>query len=80
MYSYMTTSHIGQKLHRFIDTIEDKKAAAIYTLLEDEIEQDKQRKKLVLAEREKYLKGEGKSFCREEVKAMATDKTKRNKL
>ena len=36
----METINIRQKLHQFIDTIEDKKAEAIYTLFEDEIEQD----------------------------------------
>jgi hypothetical protein len=36
----METTDIRRKLHQFIDTIEDKKAAAIYTLFEDEIEQD----------------------------------------
>ena len=74
----MTTLNIRQRLHYFIDTIEDKKAVAIYTLLEDEMDADAQRKKLVIAEREKYLKGEGRSYSWEEVKAMATDKTMRN--
>ncbi len=36
----METIKIRQKLHQFIDTIEEKKAQAIYTLFEDEIEQD----------------------------------------
>lgn len=36
----METTDIRHKLHKFIDTIEDKKAEAIYTLFEDEIEQD----------------------------------------
>ena len=36
----METINIRQKLHHFIDTIEEKKAQAIYTLFEDEIEQD----------------------------------------
>jgi hypothetical protein len=36
----METTDIRHKLHQFIDTIEDKKAEAIYTLFEDEIEQD----------------------------------------
>jgi len=36
----METINIRQKLHQFIDTIEEKKAQAIYTLFEDEIEQD----------------------------------------
>lgn len=53
----MTTSVIRQKLHQFIDTIEDKRAAAIYTLFEDEMDTTEQRKKLVLAEREKIFKG-----------------------
>ena len=33
----MNTTGIRQKLHHFIDTIEDKKAAAIYTLFEESI-------------------------------------------
>ena len=33
----MNTVGIRQKLHRFIDTIEDKKAEAIYTLFEESI-------------------------------------------
>ena len=31
----MPTANIRQKLHLFIDKIEDKKAEAIYTLFED---------------------------------------------
>jgi hypothetical protein len=34
----MEALNIREKLHHFIDTIEDKKAEAIYTLFEDEIE------------------------------------------
>ncbi len=40
MKMIMETINIRQKLHQFIETIEDKKAEAIYTLFEDEIEQD----------------------------------------
>lgn len=36
----METTDIRRKLHQYIDTIEDKKAQAIYTLFEDEIEQE----------------------------------------
>ncbi|TDW91902.1 hypothetical protein [Dinghuibacter silviterrae] len=36
----MPTANIRQKLHNFIDTIEDKRVKAIYTLFEDEIEQE----------------------------------------
>jgi hypothetical protein len=72
--------HIRQKLHEFIDTIEDKKAEAIYTLLIDEIDIDEERKKLVNSEREKYLRGEGKSYSRDEVKQMAMNKEKRHAI
>jgi hypothetical protein len=37
----MATLSIRQKLHQFIDSIEEKKAEAIYTLFEEEIEQGK---------------------------------------
>lgn len=60
--------NIRQKLHEFIDIIEDKRAEAIYTLFEDEIENDAQRKRLIHAEREKYLRGEGKSYSWNEVR------------
>ena len=36
------------------------------------------RKHLVMEERARYLKGEGKSFSRDEVKDMAVNKEKRN--
>ncbi len=35
----METLNIRQKLHQFIDSIEEKKAEAIYTLFEEEINQ-----------------------------------------
>lgn len=73
-------THIRQKLHQFIDTIEDKKAEAIYLLFENEIDTDAQRLKLINAERERYLKNEGKSFSWDEVKEMAMNKEKRNGL
>lgn len=38
------------------------------------------RKKLIQEEREKYLRGEGKSFTWEEVKNMALNKDQRNGL
>ncbi|MCC6287262.1 MAG: hypothetical protein IT249_05205 [Chitinophagaceae bacterium] len=51
---------------------------AIYLLLENEIDTDAARRRLIQIEREKYLKGEGKSYNWEEVKQMAVDKEKRN--
>lgn len=74
----MQTTIIREKLHQFIDSIEDKKAEAIYTLFEDEIDTDVLRRKLIQSEREKYLRGEGKSYSWDEVKQMAVNKEKRN--
>ncbi|HYJ63419.1 MAG TPA: hypothetical protein VEV62_06725 [Parafilimonas sp.] len=75
-------SAIREKLHQFIDSIEDKKAEAMYALFENEIENDSEVKRLNLVneERAKYLKGEGKSFSWEEVKQMALNKSERQKL
>lgn len=74
----METKSMRQKLHQFIDMIEDKKAEAIYTLLEDEIDTSFQRRKLILADREDYLSGESKSYSWQDVKEMALNKEKRN--
>lgn len=74
------TTDIRRKLHQFIDAIEDRKAEAIYTLFEGEIDTDAQRRKLVQAERESYLRGEGKSYTWEEIKEMAVHKEKRHAL
>lgn len=76
----MNTIDIRKKLHQFIDSIEDKKAEAIYTLFEDDIDTDVQRKKLVQAEREKYLRNEGRSYSWDEVKTMAQNKGIRHEL
>jgi hypothetical protein len=76
----MNKLNIRQRLHQFIDSIEDKKAKAIYTLFADEIDNDEQRKKLIQAERKKYLQNEGKSFTWDEVKQMAVNKGKRHAL
>ena len=76
----MNTTGIRKKLHDFIDTIGDKKAEAIYTLLEDQMDTDAQRKKLIQSEREKYLNGDGKSYSWDEVKEMALNKEKRHAL
>ncbi|MEO7265168.1 MAG: hypothetical protein ABIW38_09660 [Ferruginibacter sp.] len=71
---------IRQKLHDFIDKIEDKKAEAIYTIFENEIETDSHRRNLIRIEREKYLMGAGTSYDWETVKDMVKNKEKRNGL
>ena len=35
----MTTAAIRQKLHNYLETADDKKIKAIYTLVEDEVEE-----------------------------------------
>ena len=74
----MQTTTIRQKLHLFIDSIEDKKAEAIYALFDDEIDPDALRRKLVQIERERYLRGEDKSYSWEEVRKMAINRENRN--
>ena len=49
-------------------------------LKKEEADTDDLRKQLVMEERAKYLKGEGKSFSWDEVKGMAVNKEKRNGL
>ena len=74
----MTTTAIRKKLHQLIDDMDDEKAAAIYQLVTEEPDTNQQRKNLVLAERENYLKGKGKSYSWTVVKKMAVNKEKRH--
>ncbi|MFX6857602.1 hypothetical protein ABTH71_19870 [Acinetobacter baumannii] len=76
----METTVIRRKLHQFIDTIEDRKIEAISTMFENDIDTDRQRKKLIASEREQYLKGEGVSYSWEQVKQMAMHKDQRHGL
>jgi hypothetical protein len=76
----MEISNVRQRLHELIDTIEDKKAEAIYTLFIDEIDSDSYRRNLLEMERNKYLQAEGKCFSWDEVKGMAMNKDKRHAI
>ena len=49
-------------------------------LKEEELNTDGLRKQLIMEERERYLKGEGRSYTWNEVKEMAANKEKRNGL
>ncbi len=70
----MQASTTREKLHQFIDRIEDNKIEAIYTLLADELDDNALRNRLIYAERTKYLNGKGTSFSWDEVKEMAANK------
>lgn len=78
--SNMEAVQIREKLHQFIDAIEDKKVEAMYMLFENDIDADAARKKIVQLERTKFLNGEGKSFTPAHVKEMALNKTLRSEL
>jgi putative addiction module component (TIGR02574 family) len=71
----MRTTQIRQHLHDYIDTAEDKKLKAIYTLLENEITDDNQLSQAQKDELDKrysdYKKGTGKTFTWDETIAMA---------
>ena len=76
----MKTVEIREKLHSLINSIDDKKAEAIYTLLTEDLDADTIRKKLIQQERDSYAKGEGNSYTWNNVKEMALNKDKRHVL
>jgi len=67
----METVGIREKLHKFIDTVEDKRAEAIYTLFEGEIERDEleysDEFKAELDSRYEYYKNGGKMISAQEA-------------
>jgi len=73
----MSIAEIKQQLHDYIDTAEDKKLKAIYTLLEDDISEDYQfsedQKKELDRRYNNYQNGIGKTYTWEETLAI-TDK------
>lgn len=74
----MSVKTIRKRLHQFVDTMEDKKAIAMYNFLEEEMNTDAIRKKLIFAEREKVMAGEAKMYKWDEIKKMAKNKKLRN--
>ncbi len=73
----MKTEQIKQKLHRYIETAEDKKLKAIYTMVEEEIEETNElwNDEEFVAELEqrvkKYLNGSAKTYSAKESVARA---------
>lgn len=77
----MEKTNIRQKLHHFIETIEDKKAEAIYTLFEDEIntvtdDWDDDFIKELKQRSKDFINGTAKTYSWEETKQAAINKAK----
>ena len=77
----MQTVSYRQKLHQYIDSIDEQKAAAIYSFFEEKsFDIETKRKHLIMEDREEYLKGNNKIFSFDEVKQMAVNKEMRSGL
>jgi len=78
----MTTTQIKQLLHNYIDTAEDKKLKAIYTLLQDDIDEEykfsKEQKTELDRRLNDYQNDIGKTFSWDEIIA-TTDQALINK-
>ncbi|OSZ82596.1 hypothetical protein CAP35_04835 [Chitinophagaceae bacterium IBVUCB1] len=66
----MTVATIRKKLHEYLDTADDKKIKAMYTLLESEIEEHGYSDEFIalLKKRENYYKNGGTMISAEESK------------
>ena len=71
----MSTAQIRQRLHDYIDIAEDKKLKAIYTLLQDDIDDGYQLTEEQKAELDRrmhdYQNGIGRTYTWDETVAMA---------
>lgn len=81
----MKTEQIKQKLHRYIEIADEKKLKAIYTMVEEEIEEtsdlwNDEEFVTELEQREKkYLNGSSKTYSVEESVARAKQAVKKVK-
>ncbi len=72
----METSAIRNKLHEYIDTADERKLQAIYTILEDEIGYTFNEDEIAIfhERRNKHLSGTSKSYAVEESLQMIREK------
>jgi len=81
----MKTIGIRQKLHHYIETAQDKKIKALFTMVEDEIEetydhwQDENFVKELQRRESNYLNGTAKTFTLEQSVAKAKQAVKKVK-
>ena len=77
----MNSIQLRKKLHSYIDTAEEKKLKAIYTMVEDEIETPSHltatQKKELDKRLVEYQEEKGKSYSWQEAKGMIYNKSKR---
>jgi len=80
----MTHSAIRQQLHHYIDTADDKKIEAIYTILENDLvsaaDYGEEELTMLHERASKYLKGEGKTYSVKEVHDNLRGRKKKNEL
>ena len=79
MVTVMDTAAIRQQLHEYIEQVNDKKIEGLYLFVEDEINRQhrsftEDQIKFLDQEREKHLKGESRSYSREEASEMIPNK------
>lgn len=76
----MTSEAIRQQLHQYIDTSDDKKVEALYTLLQSDIapryDIPEDELNLLHERAEKYLKGDTKTYTVEESHNMIRQQKK----
>lgn len=81
----MKSSEIRKKLHHYIDIADEKKIKAIFTMVEEEIEEtsghwnDKNFINALQEQEHKYLKGKLKTYTIEESLSNATSAPKKVK-
>ena len=79
----MNTATIRQRLHGYLETADEKKVKAIYTMLEDEINQQhgfvlsEEQIALLDEERAKHVGGTSKSYSWDEAKKVIRNKSPR---
>jgi hypothetical protein len=80
----MTLAMIKEKLHHYIEVADEKKLAAIYTILQEEIDGEyfysEEEIKLFYDRRQKHLSGESQSYTVEEAHSLVRRNSKSNGL